>query len=63
MLKTYTLNLTGRDTGVSLLLTELPALVADRCARSASPKTVASSPWPSSTWAPYARLASRACAC
>lgn len=35
MLKTYTLNLTGRDTGVSLRLTELPALVADRCARAA----------------------------
>lgn len=35
MLKTYTLNLTGRDAGVSLLLTELPALAADRCARAA----------------------------
>lgn len=35
MLKTYTLNLTGRDKGVSLLLTELPALVADRRARAA----------------------------
>lgn len=35
MLKTYTLNLTGRDKGVALLLTELPALVADRYARGA----------------------------
>lgn len=33
MLKTYTLNLTGRDKGVALRLTELPALVADRHAR------------------------------
>lgn len=35
MLKTYTLNLTGRDTGKALLLTEQPALVADRAARAA----------------------------
>lgn len=35
MLKTYTLNLPGRDKGVALLLTELPALVADRYARGA----------------------------
>lgn len=35
MLKTYTLNLTGRDKGIALLLTELPALVADRRARQA----------------------------
>ena len=35
MLKTYTLNLAGRDKGVALLLTELPALVADRRARAA----------------------------
>lgn len=35
MLKTYTLNLTGRDKGTALLLTELPALVADRHARAA----------------------------
>lgn len=33
MLKTYTLNLTGRDKGLALRLTELPALVADRRAR------------------------------
>ncbi|WP_298379270.1 hypothetical protein [uncultured Bradyrhizobium sp.] len=35
MLKTYTLNLTGRDAGTALRLTELPALVADRAARAA----------------------------
>jgi len=35
MLKTYTLNLTGRDKGTALLLTELPALTADRRARQA----------------------------
>lgn len=35
MLKTYTLNLTGRDKGTALRLTELPALVADRHARAA----------------------------
>lgn len=34
MLKTHTLKLTGRDKGVTLRLTELPALVADRHARS-----------------------------
>lgn len=33
MLKTHTLNLTGGDDGTALLLTELPALVADRVAR------------------------------
>lgn len=35
MLKTYTLNLTGRDTGKALWLAERPALVADRAARAA----------------------------
>lgn len=35
MLKTYTLNLTGRDVGKTLQLTELPALLADRIARNA----------------------------
>lgn len=35
MLKTYNLQLTGRDTGTVLRLTELPALVADRAARAA----------------------------
>lgn len=35
MLKTYTLNLTGRDKDLALLLTELPALIADRRARQA----------------------------
>lgn len=33
MLKTQTLELTGRDTGQSLIIEELPALVADRLAR------------------------------
>jgi hypothetical protein len=33
MLKTHTLQLTGRDVGTVLQLTELPALVADRRAR------------------------------
>lgn len=35
MLKTYTLKLTGRDEGAALVLTELPALTADRRARQA----------------------------
>lgn len=35
MLKTTTLQLSGRDEGTSLVLTELPALVADRLARAA----------------------------
>lgn len=35
MLKTYILNLTGRDKGITLRLAELPALLADRRARQA----------------------------
>lgn len=35
MLKTYTLQLTGRDAHAALMLTELPAMVADRRARAA----------------------------
>lgn len=35
MLKTYTLKLTGRDEGTALVLTEMPALTADRRARQA----------------------------